>query len=79
MYYVYILQSEHNPKRYYTGFTRNVKKRVAEHSSGKNISTHLLRPWRLKSFVAFMDKDRAHAFERYLKTGSGRAFGLRQS
>jgi len=35
---------------------------------------HLFRPWRIKSYVAFADEARAIAFEKYLKSGSGRAF-----
>jgi len=77
MYYVYILRSEPNPNKYYTGYTRNVERRIAEHNVGKNKSTKPFRPWRLKSYVAFMDEDKAHAFERYLKTGSGRALAIK--
>ncbi|HKS85871.1 MAG TPA: GIY-YIG nuclease family protein, partial [Pseudolabrys sp.] len=32
------------------------------------------RPWRLVAYFAFADSDRASEFERYLKSGSGRAF-----
>ncbi len=75
MHYVYILQSEVDSRRYYTGFTYDVVRRLREHNRGKNLSTKAYRPWKVKSYIAFMDKDRAHAFERYLKTGSGRQGG----
>jgi hypothetical protein len=32
------------------------------------------KPWRIKTYVAFSDEKRAVAFEKYLKSGSGRAF-----
>ena len=77
MYYVYIIQSELDSNRYYTGFTKNVERRIADHNSGKNKSTTSHRPWRLKSYVAFTNKERAYAFEKYLKTGSGRALATK--
>ena len=35
------------------------------------------RPWEVDIAVYFRDEKKAHAFERYLKTGSGRAFSKR--
>jgi len=35
------------------------------------------RPWELVVAVEFANEDRALAFERYLKSGSGRAFAKR--
>ncbi len=77
MHYVYIIKSESNSNRYYTGYTTNVEKRVSDHNQGKNVSTKRHRPWILKSYVAFPDKQRAIAFEKYLKTGSGRAMAIK--
>ncbi|MBW1979413.1 MAG: GIY-YIG nuclease family protein [Deltaproteobacteria bacterium] len=34
-YYVYILQSESEPKHYYTGFTENLETRLKAHNSGQ--------------------------------------------
>jgi putative endonuclease len=31
-------------------------------------------PWRLVTYVAFSDEQKAESFERYLKSGSGHAF-----
>ena len=73
MKYVYILQSlagEH----FYTGITDDLDARPAKHSSGEVAHTSKFRPWRIKSYVAFTDEARAFAFEKYLKSGSGRAF-----
>jgi hypothetical protein len=36
--------------------------------------TSKYRPWRLKTYVAFSDEKQGLAFERYLKSASGRAF-----
>ncbi|MFC1817289.1 GIY-YIG nuclease family protein, partial [Thermodesulfobacteriota bacterium] len=38
-YYVYILQSEKDTNRFYTGFTENFKNRLKEHNTGKNKHT----------------------------------------
>ena len=73
-FYVYILQSESSAEHYYVGFTENLKKRLQEHNNGKLPNTARFRPWRIKTAHAFADKARALAFERYLKSASGRAF-----
>jgi putative endonuclease len=74
MKYVYILQSLSDSKHFYTGITDDLKARLYKHNSGSVIHTAKYRPWRIKSYVAFSDGDRALAFEKYLKSGSGRAF-----
>ena len=40
----------------------------------KCLSTSKYGPWRLRTYIAFSDEKSALAFERYLKSGSGRAF-----
>jgi predicted GIY-YIG superfamily endonuclease len=72
--YIYILQSETDPERFYTGCTRDLRKRVARHNSGEVPHTSKWKPWRLKAYIAFLDNARAKDFERYLKSASGRAF-----
>ncbi len=74
MYYVYLIQSDSAPERRYTGFTSDLKKRLAEHNSGQSVYTAPYVPWRLVSYHAFVDKRKAQEFEHYLKTGSGQAF-----
>jgi predicted GIY-YIG superfamily endonuclease len=73
MKYVYILQSV-DEEHFYTGITDDLDARLAKHNAGAEIHTSKFRPWRIKSFVAFADEARAIDFERYLKSGSGRAF-----
>ena len=73
-YYVYILQSTLDADRFYTGFTENLELRLKDHNSGKNPHTVKDKPWRIKTATAFIDRNRAVEFERYLKSASGRAF-----
>jgi len=76
-YYIYILRSIKYPDRYYTGFTEDLDARVKEHNQGKCVHTSKHAPWELIAAIQFSDKRKANAFERYLKTGSGRAFTKR--
>jgi putative endonuclease len=77
MFYVYILRSRPNPGQTYFGSTGNLRQRLAEHNSGKSIHTNKFRPWHLETYVALPEKQLAEEFEKYLKTGSGRAFAAR--
>jgi len=77
VYYVYLLRSEPDPRQYYVGSTSDLKNRFAEHNRGDSIHTAKFRPWKLRVYFAFHEKKQAIAFERYLKTGSGRAFAMR--
>ena len=70
--YVYILQSESNPMRFYVGLTDNLKDRLRRHNAGEVSHTAKLKPWRTKTAIAFADRERAAAFEQYLKLWSGR-------
>jgi putative endonuclease len=74
---VYILQSEKDPSRYYTGLTANVERRLGDHNDGRCVHTATGRPWRTIVSVEFADAQRAFEFERYLKSGSGCAFAAR--
>jgi predicted GIY-YIG superfamily endonuclease len=73
-HYVYTLESLAVPRETYTGQTTDLRRRLTEHNSGKVHHTSKYRPWTIRSATAFRDPTRALAFERYLKTGSGRAF-----
>ncbi|MCC6414370.1 MAG: GIY-YIG nuclease family protein [Opitutaceae bacterium] len=77
MHYVYLLSSHRNPQKHYAGFTHDLKKRLASHNTGQNQSTAADRPWNLAAFFAFPSEQKALAFERYLKSGSGRTFAKR--
>jgi len=47
-YYVYILQSEKCPDRFYTGFTENLDQHLGAHNAGKCPHTSKCRPWHVK-------------------------------
>jgi putative endonuclease len=78
MKYVYILECVDEPARHYTGITDDLRARLKAHNSGKEYHTSEFKPWRLNTYVAFSDLDRAVAFEKYLKTKSGRAFATKR-
>ena len=75
--FVYIIRSEKDRDRYYTGLTSHVKSRLADHNNGHSRHTASGRPWRVVVVIAFADARRALEFERYLKSGSGCAFAAR--
>ena len=78
MHYVYIIQSKKCPKKKYVGCTNNIKKRLANHNSGTTPHTQKYMPWELSVCISFKKKDTAIEFEKYLKSGSGRAFALKR-
>ena len=70
MYYVYLLQSRKDGKLY-TGYTDNLKRRLAEHSEGKNVSTRSRLPLDLIYYEAYVSQTDATARESRLKDSSG--------
>jgi putative endonuclease len=74
MFYTYILRSVQDPGRHYTGFTPDPRARLAEHNHGKCSHSAKFAPWKLQCYFAFPTETLARNFERYLKSGSGRAF-----
>jgi predicted GIY-YIG superfamily endonuclease len=77
MNYVYILQSISHPCQFYTGLCKDVAARLNAHNAGQSPHTSKFKPWRLISSHYFERPEAAVAFERYLKSGSGRAFAVR--
>lgn len=73
-HYVHILQSVPMPDRFYVGLSDDLRERLSKHNAGGVPHTSKFRPWGIKTAIAFRDRERASAFERYLKSGSGRAF-----
>jgi predicted GIY-YIG superfamily endonuclease len=76
MQYVYILESL-SGDHHYVGTTSDLRARLDRHNRGEVTHTAKFAPWRIQTYFAFSDEQKAHAFERYLKTGSGRAFSKR--
>jgi len=74
MIHVYLIRSIQFPEKTYIGHTDNLSERLNTHNSGGSIYTKSDRPWELIVVVSFKDILKATAFEKYLKSGSGRAF-----
>ena len=72
MWFVYILKCSDG--NLYTGCTEDIDERLKRHNSGYVPATKLRLPVVLITYIAFTDKYKAFAFEKYLKGGSGRAF-----
>lgn len=75
--FVYVLRSESDLTRHYVGRTSNVDERLEWHNAGPSGYTIQHRPWSIVVSVEFPDEGAAARFERYLKSGSGRAFAKR--
>src|SRR3989344_7758923 len=77
MFYVYILYSP-KEKLFYNGYTENLKSRLELHNKGLVTATKPYRPWKLVYYSAFEEMKLAKDFEKYLKTGSGKAFAYKR-
>ena len=75
MYYVYILKC--NDDTHYTGCTNDIEDRIRRHYCGEIKYTKTRLPFQLMFYASFPDEYKAYEFEKYLKTGSGRAFTKR--
>ena len=78
MKYVYLLESINFPSETYIGLTDDLRKRLAAHNAGQASHTRKFKPWRLVTYVGFSNEETAVAFERYLKSSSGRAFAKKR-
>lgn len=78
MNYVYILRSREEPERHYVGVTRDLRARLRRHNAGEVSHTSKYAPWTIKTYLAFADEKQAFAFEKYLKSPSGRAFAKKR-
>jgi predicted GIY-YIG superfamily endonuclease len=76
-YYIYILVSEAENTRHYTGLTQDLDARLLAHNAGQVPHTSKYLPWRIETTAAFRSREKAAAFERYLKSHSGRAFATK--
>ena len=69
MYHVYLIQSVSAEGERYLGMTTDLKERLKEHNAGKSFHTSKFKPWKLTTYIAFSERAKAEAFERYLKSG----------
>ncbi len=72
MYYTYILKLSNN--KFYIGYSSNLESRIKTHKLGNVPVTRKFRPLKLVFYCAFVSKQKALAFEKYLKSSSGFAF-----
>jgi len=72
MFYVYTLRCSDG--NLYTGCTEDLKDRFSRHQDGHVPATAGRRPVEIITYTALSDKHKAFEFEKYLKSGSGRAF-----
>ena len=70
-HYVYILKCADDS--YYSGCTKDLVDRIDRHNRGSVLATKARRPVELVTYIAFKDEYKAFNYEKYLKTGSGRA------
>ncbi len=70
MYTVYILKSEQTGK-FYVGYTDNIDRRIKQHNSGKNKSTHNGLPWTIIHKEFFNTKKEAWLREHQIKSYKG--------
>ena len=72
MWYVYLLRCD--DETIYTGCTGNLEARMERHKKGQVSYTSCRLPFVLITYISFNDKYKAYEFEKYLKSGSGKAF-----
>jgi putative endonuclease len=73
----YVLQSLSDPERHYVVLIADVLQRLAWHNGGQSPHTAKHKPWKLGAAIELRDQAIASRFEKYLKSGSGRAFAKR--
>ena len=73
MFYAYVIQSEKD-KKWYTGFTNDLRKRLKQHNVGKSTWTKGKGPWKLIYYEASLSEEDAKLREKYLKTGMGKRY-----
>ena len=71
MWYVYVLEMADG--EHYVGSTNDLKRRMAEHARGKELSTKWRLPIELEAYIAVKSEATARRLERYLKSSSGKA------
>ena len=72
-YYIYVLLSKKD-KKFYVGFTEDLKSRFEQHCKGQVVSTKERRPLELIYSEVCLDKHDATHREKYLKTYLGKQF-----
>ena len=71
MWYTYILKMADG--EYYVGSTNDLKRRMEEHTKGREVSTKWRLPAILEAYIAVKSEGIARRLEKYLKPSSGKA------
>jgi len=71
MFFVYILQST-VARKFYTGYTDNLERRLSDHNNGRGIYSSRYIPWKIVYQEVFNEKESAISREKYLKSAAGR-------
>lgn len=58
----------------YTGYTKDLRKRLKEHNAGRSEYTKHRGPYELIYYEASLNEGDAKAREKYLKTGRGKRY-----
>ncbi len=72
-YYTYVLKSKKDGK-IYTGFTKDLRKRLEQHNTGKSAYTKGRSPFLLIYYEGCLLEDYARSRELYLKSGMGKRY-----
>lgn len=70
MFYVYVIIG--NKGRIYTGYSKDLKKRIKKHNQSGVYTTKRMGKLRLLFYEAFESKNDAQRREKYLKTTKGK-------
>jgi putative endonuclease len=78
MFYVYLLECQED-QSWYIGYTSNLQKRIKEHQNGHGCQTTAKKKgWKLIYYEAYINKQDAIGREKFLKSGSGRKYLIKQ-
>lgn len=77
MFYVYLVRSLKD-NNLYTGYTNDLKRRLEEHNSGKNVSTKSRVPFELIYYEAYKSREDATHREKMLKEYGKSLGGLKR-
>ena len=73
MFYTYILLSQKDNK-FYTGYAKDLQRRLNEHKNGEVFSTKHRLPIKLIYYEACLNEDDAKRREKTLKSGRGKTY-----
>jgi len=73
MFYTYVIQSKKS-KQWYTGSTKDLRKRLNQHNKKQSTWTKTGVSWKLIYYEACLNEEDARSREKYLKSGIGKRY-----